>query len=184
MKTAKMNNQKKWKRIKLTPIKKEDGTFREYYFLGEDGNEYFRYVDRTGYEIREASEKDTEEWFFELENSNKEYDTMYPTAKMIVKADFATQAKNGVGEEKTNKVMLIYNPAGELIGIMKKTEEPQAIAKIDLSVKNQWIVDAKRDRIMAVIKRMWEETFVYDRMYIMNAKMTRKVFLDSDEITL
>lgn len=63
MKTAKMNNQKKWKRIKLTPIKKEDGTFREYYFLGEDGNEYFRYVDRTGYEIREASEKDTEEWF-------------------------------------------------------------------------------------------------------------------------
>lgn len=119
-----------------------------------------------------------------MENSNKEYDTMYPTAKMIVKADFATQAKNGVGEEKTNKVMLIYNPAGELIGIMKITEEPQAIAKIDLSVKNQWIVDAKRDRIMAVIKRMWEETFVYDRMYIMNAKMTRKVFLDSDEITL
>ena len=38
--------------------------------------------------------------------------------------------------------------------------------------------------VMAVIKRMWEETFVYDRMYIMNAKMTRKVFLDSDEITL
>ena len=64
--------------------------------------------------------------------------------------------------------MLIYNPAQELIGIMKLTEEDAAVAKIDLSVKSQWIIDAKRDKVMAVIKRMWQNTLLYDRMYISN----------------
>lgn len=181
MKT-KNKNEKKWKRIQLEPSIRDDGSVSKCYYLGSDGKEYFQYKDRTGYVIREASEMDTEEWFVELENVQHIYDKMPVQAKIIVKADFATSAEKGIGCEKMNKIMLIYNPAQELIGVMKLTEEKSAIAKIELSVKNQWIIDAKRDKVMAVIKRMWQDTLLYDRMYIYNAEGAKKIFLDSNLI--
>ena len=181
MKTKNVN-EKKWERIQLEPSIREDGSISQYYYFGSDGKEHFRYKDRTGYVIREASEMDTEEWFAELENAQHIYDRMPAQAKVIVKADFATSAEKGLGYEKKNKIMLIYNPAQELIGVMKLTEEKNAIAKIDLSVKNQWIIDAKRDKLMAVIKRMWQDTLLYDRMYIYSVEGVRKIFLDSDLI--
>lgn len=187
MKTKMKNRvekKRKWERIKLEPLVRDDKdkTISEFYFLGSDGEEHFQYVDRTGYTIREASEKDTEEWFTELENVEHTYDNMPAQARMIVKAGFAAEAKEGLGYEKTKKVLLMYNPSDELMGILKLTEENGVNAKIDLSVKNQWIIDAKKDKIMAVIKRMWLETQLYDRMYIFNKKGDKKIYLDSDEI--
>ena len=173
---------KKWERIQIEPLIRDDGTISNTYFWGSDGEEHFQYVDRTGYTIREASEKDTEEWFAELENVEHTYDNMPAQARMIVKAGFAAEAKEGLGYEKTKKVLLMYNPSDELMGILKLTEEDGVNAKIDLSVKNQWIIDAKKDKIMAVIKRMWLETLLYDRMYIFNAEGNKKIYLDSDEI--
>lgn len=187
MKTKMKNRvekKRKWERIKLEPLVRDDKdkTISEFYFWGSDGEEHFQYVDRTGYTIREASEKDTEEWFAELENVDHTYDNMPAQARMIVKAGFAAEAKEGLGYEKTKKVLLMYNPSDELMGILKLTEENGVNAKIDLSVKNQWIIDAKKDKIMAVIKRMWLETQLYDRMYIFNAKGDTKIYLDSDKI--
>ena len=187
MKTKMKNRvekKRKWERIKLEPLVRDDKdkTISEFYFWGSDGEEHFQYVDRTGYTIREASEKDTEEWFAELENVDHTYDNMPAQSRMIVKAVFSSEAEKGLGYEKEKKVMLIYNPANELMGIMKLIMEDNVNAKIDLSVKNQWIIDAKKDKIMAVIKRMWLETLLYDRMYIFNAEGDKKIYLDSDEI--
>lgn len=184
MKTKMKNRveKKKWERIQIEPLIRDDGTISNTYFWGSDGEEHFQYVDRTGYIIREASKMDTEEWFAELENTDHTYDNMPAQSRMIVKACFSSEAENGIGYEKEKKVMLIYNPANELMGIMKLTMEDNVNAKIDLSVKNQWIIDAKKDKIMAVIKRMWLETLLYDRMYIFNAEGDKKIYLDSDEI--
>lgn len=187
MKTKMKNRvekKRKWERIKLEPLVRDDKdkTISEFYFWGSDGEEHFQYVDRTGYIIREASKADTEEWFAELENTDHTYDNMPAQSRMIVKAGFSSEAEKGLGYEKEKKIMLMYNPAKELIGIMKLTMEDNVNAKIDLAVKNEWIIDAKKDKIMAVIKRMWLETQLYDRMYIFNAKGDTKIYLDSDEI--
>lgn len=179
MNTA-IKNEKKWKRIQLKPQEKEDGTLRTYY-LDDDGNEYFRYEDRTGYIIREASKKDTEEWFEELENAQHDYDNVPIYVRVVIKAKFSETAEACVGEEKEHKVMFIYNPAQEMIGIMHITEEEKSVAKIEMSVKNQWTIDAKGNKILSVVKRMWKNTLMYDRMYMLNAKK-EKIFLDSDSI--
>ena len=174
-------NERIWERIKLEPIMKDDGSQRDYWKDAE-GNEYFRYEDRTGYVIRDASKQDTEEWFVELENSLHKYDKFPLYMRGVAKADFGKNVEEGLDEDINKRVMLIYNPAQELIGIMKLTEEDAAVAKIELSVKSQWIIDAKRDKVMAVIKRMWQNTLLYDRMYISNIDGDNKIFLDSDSI--
>lgn len=179
-----VEKKKIWERIKLEPLVRDDKdkTISKYYFMGEDKEEHFQYVDRTGYVIREASKMDTEEWFEELENSQHAYDNIPTYARIIVKADFAAEAENGLGYEKKKKIMLMYNPAHELMGIMKLTEEDGVNAKIDLSVKSQWMIDVKKDKILSIIKRMWQETLIYDRMYMYNAKGDKKIYLDSDVI--
>ncbi len=182
MKAENKMNKKKWERIKLEPEMREDGKQRANYYLDSNKKEYFYYQDRTGYVVREASEADTEEWFTELENSQNQYKMVPPQMRALVKADFAATVEKCIGEDKVNKIMMIYNPAQELIGIMKLTEEKNAVAKIDLAVKSQWIVDAKRYKVLAVIKRMWLETFMYDRMYILDETGVNKIFLDSKNI--
>ena len=178
----KTTNQK-WERIQLVPSIRDDGSVSEQYYFGSDGEEHFRYEDWTGYVIREASKMDTEEWFIELENSQHTYDKIPAYFEALAKAEFTTNAEKGLGCGKKNRVMLIYNPAQELIGIMKLTEKSGTIAEIELAIKRQWMIDdTKQTKVMAVIKRMWKSTLLYDRMYIYNEKRTKKLFLDSDEI--
>ena len=58
--------------MKFKELYSERGEKRPY-VLGEDGQEYFFYQDRTGYTIREMSLDDIHEWYKMMEETYHQY---------------------------------------------------------------------------------------------------------------
>ena len=98
--------------MKFKELYSERGEKRPY-VLGEDGQEYFFYQDRTGYTIREMSLDDIHEWYKMMKNDGR---NLSPIQRACDLAAISVKVEEMVKEGSKIKSMIIFNPAGKMIG--------------------------------------------------------------------
>lgn len=130
--------------------------------LGEDGQEYFFYQDRTGYTIREMSLDDIHEWYKMMKNDGR---NLSPIQRACDLAAISVKVEEMVKEGSKIKSMIIFNPAGKMIGGVDFSEDEKSRAKIKVYLRDQQLIDWKGKKIIPVIKRLEEETLIYDELW-------------------
>lgn len=150
------------------PSYTNDGKLREYYFEGDNGQDYFIYKDRTGYTLRDMSKEDIIPWCEALKIRNN-----IPPKFMPVKlAQVDKQIEKQQNEEELGRTLLIFNPKEEMIGEMQFTvnEEKTGSSKVAITLLNTTIVKTKGSKILLVIQRMLEQTRLYDEVFVQSSK--------------
>lgn len=149
------------KNIKFKELYSERGEKRPY-VLGEDGQEYFFYQDRTGYTIREMSLDDIHEWYKMMRNDGRNLSSIQRACDL---AAISAKVEEMVKEESKIKSMIIFNPAGKMIGGVDFFEDEKSKAEIKVYLRDQQLIDWKGKKIIPVIKRLEEETLIYDELW-------------------
>lgn len=147
--------------MKFKELYSERGEKRPY-VLGEDGQEYFFYQDRTGYTIREMSLDDIHEWYKMMRNDGRNLSSIQRACDL---AAISAKVEEMVKEESKIKSMIIFNPAGKMIGGVDFSEDEKSRAKIKVYLRDQQLIDWKGKKIIPVIKRLEEETLIYDELW-------------------
>ena len=147
--------------MKFKELYSERGEKRPY-VLGEDGQEYFFYQDRTGYTIREMSLDDIHEWYKMMRNDGRNLASIQRAWDL---AAISAKVEEMVKEESKIKSMIIFNPAGKMIGGVDFSEDEKSRAKIKVYLRDQQLIDWKGKKIIPVIKRLEEETLIYDELW-------------------
>lgn len=141
------------------------------YVLGEDKKEYFFYHDRTGYTVREMSKDDVNEWFDVMKKNDKAHTN--PIQMAICKAAVCSKVEQMINEGSKERTMLIFNPAGELIGSMDFTEMENCKAGVEIYIKDQETINRKGENIVNMIKRMQQNERIYDEIFLIGKKKNR-----------
>lgn len=149
--------------MKLEQLLNEKGEKRPY-LLGEDGREYFFYEDRTGYVIRELNKDDVPEWYKVMKEEGGKIKTQ-PVQRAIDIASVKAKADQMAVEGSKERTMIIYNPAGELIGEGDFTEKDFAKAKVEVFLRDESLVTSKGYKITEVLKRLILNTALYDELW-------------------
>ena len=134
------------------------------YFLGEDGREYFIYHDRTGYVIRDMCNDDIDAWLSAMRN-NKGLSAIQVA---VQKAAISQKLEKDLDStDSLERIMVIFNPSGELIGSIDVTEkELSGSCRISLYLKNPGVIKMKGKRVLEIIERMNNEERLYDEIWI------------------
>ena len=151
--------------VKLQELFTTNGDRRPY-CLTEDGIEIFFYKDRNGYTVRQALTQDAEDWFEEIESYEPEYNFSSPVKIMLAKAKFASEAEKMLKEDSGKIRMLIYNPEGKMIAVATFEQVENCEAAMELCFRDEKSIELKSERVMNVIKRMYETTKIYDEIFM------------------
>ena len=80
-------------------------------------------------------------------------------------AAISVKVEEMVKEGSKIKSMIIFNPAGKMIGGVDFSEDEKSRAKIKVYLRDQQLIDWKGKKIIPVIKRLEEETLIYDELW-------------------
>lgn len=80
-------------------------------------------------------------------------------------AAISVKVEEMVKEGSKIKSMIIFNPAGKMIGGVDFFEDEKSKAEIKVYLRDQQLIDWKGKKIIPVIKRLEEETLIYDELW-------------------
>lgn len=137
------------------------------YCLGEDGREYFIYIDRTGYVLRDMCNDDIDEWLSVMTNER----CISSVQRAIQKAYISQKIEKELDDDGSlERTMVIFNPSGQLIGSIEFTEIEggDGSCEISLFLKDEKILKSKGKRVLEVLVRMQNQEKIYDSLWMMD----------------